>query len=166
MLHVRMSKALYGLLKSALDFYNKLRSDLEGNGFVVNPYDPCVANKDANGKQMTVIWHVDDLKLSHVDESENTKFAKWMKTMYGEKLTVHRGKIHDYLGMDMDWSKDGKVTISMIEYLYRILDEFIDEITKTSATPSADHLFKIRENATRHNCPRNLRFFLTTRWRN
>ena len=29
MLCVRMSKALYGLLKSALGFYNKLRSDLE-----------------------------------------------------------------------------------------------------------------------------------------
>ena len=55
MLYVHMSKALYGLLKYALDFYNKLRSDLEGNGFIVNPYDPCVANKDINGKQMTVI---------------------------------------------------------------------------------------------------------------
>ena len=36
MLYVRMSKALYGLLKSALDFYNKLRSNLEDNGFIVN----------------------------------------------------------------------------------------------------------------------------------
>ena len=64
---------------------------------------------------MTVIWHVDDLKVSHVDENENSKFAEWMKTIYGGKLTVHRGKIHDYLGMDMDWPKDGKVTISMIK---------------------------------------------------
>ena len=50
-----------------IDFYNKLRSVMEGNGFIVNPYDPCVANKDVNGKQMTVLWHVDDLKVSHVD---------------------------------------------------------------------------------------------------
>ena len=76
MLYVRMSKALYGLLKSALDFYNKLHSDLEGNSFVVNPYDPCVANEDINGKQMTVIWHVGDLKVSHVDKNENSKFAE------------------------------------------------------------------------------------------
>ena len=93
MLYVRMSKALYGLLKSALDFYNKLRYNLEGNGFVVNPCGPCVANKDINGKQMTVIWHVDDIKVSNVDKNENFKFAEWMKTIYGEKLTVHRGKI-------------------------------------------------------------------------
>ena len=51
---------------------------------------------------MTVIWHVDDLKVFRDDKNENTKFAEWMKTIYGEKLTVHRGKIHDYLGMDMD----------------------------------------------------------------
>ena len=51
-LYVRMNKALYGLLKSALDFYNKLRGDLEENGFAVNPYDPCVANKIVNGKQI------------------------------------------------------------------------------------------------------------------
>ena len=92
-LYVRMNKALYGLLKSALDFYNKLRGDLEKNGFVVNPYDPCVANKIVNGKQMTVIWHVDDLKVSHVDPEENTKFSNWMKELYREKLTIHRGKI-------------------------------------------------------------------------
>ena len=45
-----MSKALYGLLKSALDFYNKLRGDLEKKGVKINPYDPYVANKMANDK--------------------------------------------------------------------------------------------------------------------
>ena len=61
-----------------------------------------MANKVVNGKKMAVIWYVDNLKASHVDKNENTKFAEWMKTMYGEKLTVHRGINHDYLGMDMD----------------------------------------------------------------
>jgi hypothetical protein len=155
-LYVRMNKALYGLLKSALDFYNKLRGDLEENGFVVNPYDPCVANKIVNGKQMTVIWHVDDLKVSHMDPKENTKFANWMKELYGEKLTIHRGKIHDYLGMDMDWSTDGQVSISMIKYLYKILEDFLDNITKSSVTPAADYLFKIRENEEVKKLPEEL----------
>ena len=57
----------------------------------------------------------------------STKFVEWMKTIYGEKLTVHRGKVHDYIGMDMNWSKDGKVTISMIKYLYQVLYEFIEQ---------------------------------------
>ena len=48
-LYVKMSKALYGILKSALWFYKKLKKDLEAYGFVINPYDPCVANSMMNG---------------------------------------------------------------------------------------------------------------------
>ncbi len=37
-------------------FYRKLRTELEDVGFVINPYDPCVANElVADGKHMTVI---------------------------------------------------------------------------------------------------------------
>ena len=57
-LYVELQKALYGMLKSALLFYKKLRTK-------VNPYDPCVANMEQAGSQLTVIWHVDDLKISH-----------------------------------------------------------------------------------------------------
>ena len=56
------------MLKSAMLFFNKIKKDLEGQGFKFNPYDPCVANKMVNdGKQQTVTIHVDDLKVSHVD---------------------------------------------------------------------------------------------------
>ena len=54
MLYVRLSKALYGMLRDALLFYKRLRSDLEDRGFVVKLYDPCVANKMVDGAQMTV----------------------------------------------------------------------------------------------------------------
>jgi hypothetical protein len=50
-LYVKLKKALYGCLRSALLFYKKLLKDLKDRGFVVNPYDPCVANKTVNGKQ-------------------------------------------------------------------------------------------------------------------
>ena len=40
-----LQKTLYGLLYSALLFYKKLRDKLGADGFVINPYDPCVANK-------------------------------------------------------------------------------------------------------------------------
>jgi hypothetical protein len=44
---------------------------------------------------MTVTWHVDDLKVSHVDAFELSKFTSYL---YGE-LAVHRGKKLDYLGI-------------------------------------------------------------------
>ena len=65
MLYVQTENALYGMLRAALLFYRKLRADLEDMGFEVKPYDPCVANRIVNGSQCTVVWHVDDLKVSH-----------------------------------------------------------------------------------------------------
>ena len=49
-LYVRLQKALYGCLKSALLFYEKLVGYLEAHGFRINPYDPCVAIKMIGGK--------------------------------------------------------------------------------------------------------------------
>ncbi len=60
-LYVKVQKAMYGLLRSALLIYRKLVVDLENSGFKLNPYDPCVANKTLNGTQMAVCWHADDL---------------------------------------------------------------------------------------------------------
>ena len=63
------SVAYYGMLRAVLLLYKRLLSHLENIGFEVNPYDPCVANKMTNGKQMTICWDVDDLKVSHVEKS-------------------------------------------------------------------------------------------------
>jgi hypothetical protein len=75
-LYVKMQKALYGLLRSTLLFYRKLVADLESDGFVLNPFDLCVANKVVNRKQMTVCWHVDNLKVSHCDPNQVTIFGE------------------------------------------------------------------------------------------
>ena len=48
-LYVRLLKTIYGCHYSALLFYNQLVVDLQSQGFVLNPYDPCVANKMVNG---------------------------------------------------------------------------------------------------------------------
>jgi hypothetical protein len=67
-LYVLLLKALYGTIRAALLFWRKLVGKLQEWGFMTNPYDPCVANKTINGAQCAVLWHVDDLKVSQVDE--------------------------------------------------------------------------------------------------
>jgi hypothetical protein len=143
-LYVKLQKALYGCLISALLFYLKLVKDLETEGYEINPYNPCVANKIVAGTQFTVTWHVDDLKLSHVSSDEVTKTIEWLKSIYGQDMQVSRGKKHDYLGMDLEYSNDGEVKITMINYLKGVLDDFPEAIVNTAATPAADHLFTIR----------------------
>ena len=87
-------------------------------GFEVNPYDPCVANKSVNGSQCTVVWYVDDLKVSHKDEAVVTYFAQELGRRNRDKLKIKRGKVFDYQGMDLDFeSCPGTMIISMIKNL-------------------------------------------------
>ena len=76
-LYVQLSKALYGLLRATILFYRKLRKELEEYGFEINPYDPCVANKmTESGKQLTVLWHVDVLKISCENDFETLELPE------------------------------------------------------------------------------------------
>jgi hypothetical protein len=72
---------------------------------MLNPYDPCVMSKMICGKQMTVAWHVDDLKISHVDAKAVNHFIRQLDDIFGKdaQLTKSRGKIHDNLGMSLDF---------------------------------------------------------------
>ena len=155
MLYVHLSKALYGMLREALLlFYKQLRSDLEEVGFEVKPYNPCIASKMSNGKQMTVCWHVYDLKVSHVDNLAVTALALKLAKLYGQKTMISRGKVHDYLGMEMNFGTDpGTIIISMSKYLQKIIEEFPETLRGTKASPARDNLFDIREDKDRKLLP-------------
>ena len=105
MLYMRLSKALYGLLHSASLLYEKLRTNFKDFGFEVNPYDPCVANKTVNRSQMTVTWQVDDLKISHKDSLEATKFIDHFEIAVDSKQRTFPGYVKS------DWSSSSVVTV-------------------------------------------------------
>ena len=91
----------------------------------MNHCDWCCMNKMVNGKQLSIIWHVDDLKISHVDPSVVTELLNEINNEYGKisPLTVTRGKRHDYLGMTLDFSVPGNVTFTVIDYIHKILED-------------------------------------------
>ncbi len=72
-LHIKLKIALNGTLKVAFLFWQLLSSQLEKWGFKSNPYNACVMNKDINGKQCTILWHVDDLKIWHAGANVATE---------------------------------------------------------------------------------------------
>jgi hypothetical protein len=94
---------------------------------------------------MTVTWHVDDLKVSHKSNLVITEFIRLMASKYSDKITVNRGKRHDYLGMDLNFLQKGVVKMSMIKHIQRAFDDFPDEIGKSSSTSASDHLFQDRD---------------------
>jgi hypothetical protein len=106
-------------------------------------------NKTVKGKQCTVLWHVDDLKISHVEGGVNEELLAKLNHWYGKEtpLTVTRGNIHEYLGMTIDYSTEDKVKIRMDDYVENVLNDAPSDMDGKAATPAAEHLFKIDANA-------------------
>eukprot|EP00804_Cyclotella_cryptica_P002014 CCRYP_007446-RA/>CCRYP_007446-RA protein AED:0.27 eAED:0.27 QI:0/-1/0/1/-1/0/1/0/152 len=138
--------SLYGLMRSALLFYKKLKKELENYVMVMNPYNMCIANKETEkGHQITVLWHVDDLKISCKDKYKVTKLICYLQKIYGEKMTVHQGGKGKYLGMYLDFTEPGVFQVDMSNYIKGILNEFPETVSKKSPTPHTDNLFTIKE---------------------
>jgi len=161
-LYMRMVKALYGMLKSSLLYYKRFRKDIEGIGFKVNPYDPCVANRTVNGKQHTVVWHVDDLKSSHVDPQVNKDFLKWLNQQYADdgiaEVKATFGKRHDYLGMTLDYTEPGTLIVDMRDYVHTMLEEYSETMDGKRTCPWTEKLFKVDNTATQLDAARAAEF--------
>ena len=80
--------------------------------------------------------------------------SDWLKTTYESlvddgsgAMQISCGKIHEYLGMTLDYSTPGQVSITMITYVKEILQLFSkqDETDSIAKTPAAEHLFKVNE---------------------
>ena len=117
-IYVELLKALYGTLRAAHLFWETLSRKLQEWGFMINPYDSCVANKEIDGRQCTITWHVDDLKISHVDEQVVRSIIQKIQDNFGQhsELSMHIGKRHDYLGMILDFTTPGTLEIDMITF--------------------------------------------------
>ena len=140
-LYVKLAKALYGCMQSALLWYETFKECLEELGFKLNPYDPCVANKIIDGQQCTVCWYVDDTKISH----KNPEVVSWVidkiEQKFG-KMTVKRGKQHTFVGMDIEFKDDGTVELSMDDYIKECVDIYDNQQRKkTCKTPASGTLF-------------------------
>ena len=61
--------------------------------------------------------------MSHKDENAVTVLAEKLAEIYGPKTTVSRGKVHEYLGMNIDWdSVPGTMIVSIIKYLHNLIE--------------------------------------------
>jgi hypothetical protein len=145
-LYLQLLKALYGCVKSALLWYELFSGTLKEMGFTLNPYDPCVANKTINGKQCTVLWYVDDNKISHCDPKVVDSIIIEIEKKFGN-MTITRGKEHTFLGMNITFNEDRTVSIGMREYIQEAINEFEGEITRTASSPAKANLFESDQNS-------------------
>jgi hypothetical protein len=119
---VQCQNALYGTMIASLLYYRKFVKSLTDIEFVINPYDPCVANKKIEGDQMTICFHVDDCKLSHRKTKVMDSMIEYLRQEYESifkdvsgAMTVSRGNIHKYLGMNLDYTVRGQLKITVFD---------------------------------------------------
>ncbi len=163
---VECYNAIYGTMVADLLYYRKFSSSLKKRGFAVNPYDPCVWNRDIKGKQMTIFSHVNDCKILHLDPKVVNYTIAWLREEYesvftdgSRKMKVAQGKVHKYLGMTLEFATSKIVKVTMLEYVDEIvgswdkacseLDDGYNVVSgcKMIAATAPNDLFKVDEDA-------------------
>ena len=144
-IYVDLLKALCGTLKAAHFLWEKFTTTLTKLGFQINPYNACVTNRTINGHQCTLAWHVDDIKASHKVPKVIDWIIETLKEEYSNEapLTISCGKVHSYLGMQLDFCKPGKLIVDMSDYIQTILVELPAEMQGKAKMPAAKHLFNV-----------------------
>ena len=100
-----------------------------------------LSTKMMNGKQCTVAWNMDNIKISHYEENVTESIIKILDDEYGKEppLVVIQGLMHEYLGMTIDFSEPGKVKFYMKDYNKNLLEECPKDLRKVLQT----HLLSI-----------------------
>ena len=112
---VKLKKALYGCLQSAKLWFELLVKELKAFGYEQNAVDPCVLNRVVDGKQSTLLLHVDDIMVLSEIAGESKELYSYLESKFG-KVSLHEGIKHNYLGMTFDFSSIGRVTVTMLGY--------------------------------------------------
>jgi hypothetical protein len=82
-----------------------------------------VANKTIDGTQCTILWHVDNLKITHIKQEVIEELVTLLNNWYGklDPLTATQGNVHNYLETTLDYSVPGQVSIQMDDYVRDLL---------------------------------------------
>jgi hypothetical protein len=119
-----------------------------------------------NDKQSTICFHVDDCKISCKSAKVNDDTIKWLRRDYESiftdgsgELKVAWGKAHKYLGMQLDFTDDGVVKVTMIDYVddaIKLWDEAVSKFNdgfervakrQRIVTAAPEDLFKVNDDA-------------------
>jgi len=149
-LYVRILAVLYGMIESALLWYTLYTEVLHKEGFEINPYDRCVANKIINCKQCTIRWYVDDNILSHVETSVIDSVINKIEE-YFLGLVVERGKDLNFLGMEIGFLEKGKLKLGLVQYICGMIEEleeallpYGENLDRDYPHPAAKWLFTVK----------------------
>ena len=80
----------------------------------MNPCDPCVWNEMIMENQLTSLCHADSVLMACPFSQKVTDQKKNLDKEHCQKdpFTAARGKVHDHLGVTLDFSNRGTIMLS------------------------------------------------------
>ena len=104
-----------------------------------------MANTIIDGKQCIICWYVDDTDISYEDSTMVDEMIAKIEDKF-RKMTVNRGKEHNFVGMDISLKKNGTLQILTKEYIKESITTFGEEMKKDANTPAKHNIFTISES--------------------
>jgi hypothetical protein len=133
---VRLEKALYGCLDSGRLWYEEISGTLIKNKYVRSSYDKCIFMKE----DTYVVLYVDDLFIASKTQSQADQLIKILETSY-QALSVHRGPVHEYLGLKFNYEEKRRLVVTMNSYQERVVQDWT--VSKAATTPAREDLLHI-----------------------
>ena len=145
-MYVQLKKPLYGLIEAAKLWFDEISRTLQSLGFKQNAYDECCWNRDFNGKQQTIVIHVDDIFATCELEEANQQLIDSLKSIY-EQIGTSVGLVHSYLGMTFDFSIEGRVLVTQEGYITELVAS--EDLKRAVKTPATAELFEVDPDSPR-----------------
>ena len=102
--------------------------------------------------QLTLMFHIDDVIMTHVFNNVVTDHIKLLDEKHGrnDPLSVTRRKSHEYLGMTLDFRKEGSVSFTQHDAIKTFWSSLPDDVRgKHKSVPAPENLFKLDPKSTK-----------------
>jgi hypothetical protein len=144
---MEVCKALYGLVESAMLWYEELISQLKSIGYTVIESDRAVVMKRDGNANIIAGIHVDDIISSTSPDGAHLEKELWDHlTKVFKKIKKQTGPTYRFLSFDIDYDREkGIILISQQKYLEEILSRH--SITSGVANPTNGEFMKRSKNS-------------------
>ena len=113
------------------------------------PHNPCIWNKYIIKNQMTIVFHIDDLMIVHLQSQIIAEHVTLINRLNGSKhpMTISWGKAHGCLGVTLDFRLKRGVDFSQYHFTNTLwLDLPVELWGNYRNAPANDHSLEEDKN--------------------
>ena len=101
-------------------------------------------------KQLTIMFHIDDLLISHDSSGIVTEYTKRLDAACGtqDQLADTRGKKHECLSMTMDFDVEDGVALTQCHYVKKLRNDVPADVKQQRRNaPASEDIFKLDQKS-------------------